>query len=85
MHTRKKTIVWVSQNNYRWAPSRWPDRDVRIETGLSDNELEITKPGFLYEPKLKRRIKIDNETLISERERTTLSATYSRPVPKRGI
>lgn len=82
---KSQAIIWVNQYNYRWAKDRYSHRDVRISVYLTDHELEITKPGYLSKRSLKRRIRIDDETLKCERERTSLSTKSERLIPKRGI
>lgn len=53
-----KATFWVSIKNYKWAIKRWHNHDVRVDTHLSDYTLYITKPGYLYNPKRQKRIRI---------------------------
>ena len=69
MKVKRTSTVYVSVYTYRWAKDRWPGRNVRIDTYLRDNMIRITKPGFLYGPKRKRLIRIDDETFKRETER----------------
>lgn len=78
------TIIEVSMRNYRWAKVRWSDRTVHVSTYEGEDTLTVKKLGFSMNSKRKRRIKIDNETLKRETERTELSAESTRLVPKRG-
>ena len=83
-HKNQGTIIEVSMRNYRWAKDRWPGRTVHVTTYEGENTLTVLRPGFSMNSKCRRRIVIDDETLQRERKRTTLSATYSRLIPKRG-
>ena len=85
-HKAQGTIVEVNMRNYRWAKDRWPGRTVHCVEYETHNTMTIRKPGYLFErkPKRVRRIRIDDETLKRETERTNLTTTYPKLVPKRG-
>lgn len=79
------TIIEISMRNYRWAKDRWPGRTVHVSVYEGEDTLTVLRPGFLYNRKCRRRIVIDNETLVSERKRTELYKPSEPMVPKRGI
>ncbi len=84
-HKAQGTIVEVNMRNYRWAKDRWPGRTVHCTEYESHNTMTILKPGFLENPKRKRRIRIDDETLKTENARTCLTKSVPPFDPKRGI
>lgn len=65
----RNSIIWVSQLTYRWAQHRWHYRNVMIDTYIDDRTILITKPGYMFNKKRKRRVRIDIETF--ERETAT--------------
>lgn len=75
---RTHSTVWVSQYTYRWAQYQWPDRQVSIDTYLSDNMIRITYPGYLHDKKLKKLIRIDDETFKRQSKRAEISIRDKR-------
>lgn len=81
---RRSSTIWVNMHDYKWAVTRWPTREVCIDTYLWPGDIRITKPGYLFNKKRKRLIKVDDETFKRETKGASITTTHPRLVPKRG-